>query len=142
MAVLNPHFRPEHQKGHVMLAGHADAGGTHILLQNAHSLNVLNNALEEGHSVIFNNVAVFVDQQHTQIMNIEMLLALLVQAVHILHDKLVGLLMLGNFLAAQLINLGHSLMGQTHSTAALPAFCNPGMHVGIDNPLIHKLLIV
>ena len=142
MAVLNPHFRTEHQERHIMLTRYADAGGANILLQDAHSLNIFIDTLEEGHSIILDNIASFINQQHAQVMNIKMLLALLIQAINIFNNKLMRFLVLDNFLTAQLINLRHGLVRQVHRTAALPAFCNPGMHVRVNNALVHKPFVV
>ena len=142
MAILNPHFGTEHQKGHIMLTGHADTGGSHILLQHTHALDILDNALEKGHGIILDNITIFIDEQHAQIMNIKMLLALLIKAIHILYDELVGPLVLSNLLTAQLIDFGHGFVGQIQCTAAQPAFGYPRMHVGIHDALFHKLLVV
>ena len=142
MAVLNPHFRTEHQKGHVMLARNADAGGTNILLQNTHALNILDNALEERHSVVFDYIAVFINQQHAQVMDIEMLLALLIKTVNVFDDEFMRLLVRDNLFVAQLIDFGHSFVRQMHSTATLPAVGNPRMHVGVNNTLFHKLSVI
>ena len=78
VAILNPHFGTKHQKGHIVLTRYADAGCTHILLQHTHALNIFNNSLEEGHGIVFDNIAIFINQQHAQIMNIKMLLALFI----------------------------------------------------------------
>ncbi len=142
MAVLNPHFRTKHQKRYVVLTCHADAGGTNILLQYAHTLNILDNALEERHSIVFDYIAVFINQQHAQVVDIEVLLALLIQAINIFNNELMRLLMRDNLFAAQLVDFRHCFMRQMHSTAALPAFSNPRMHVGINNTLFHKLSVI
>ena len=142
MAVLNPHFRAEHQKGHIMLARNADAGGTNILLQNAHTLNILDNALEERHSIVFDYIAVFINQQHAQVVDIEMLLALLIKTVNVFDNELMRLLVRDNLLAAQLVDFGHGFVRQMHSTATLPAVGNPRMHVRVNNALFHKLSVI
>ena len=125
-----------------MLTCNADTGGTNILLQHAHTLDILDNALEERHSIVFDDITVFINQQHAQVMDVEMLLALLIQTINIFNNELMRLLMRDNLLAAQLVDFRHCFMRQVHSTATLPAFSNPWMHVGINNTLFHKLSVV
>ena len=142
MAVFDPHFRAEHQKGHIMLTCDTDAGSTHILFQHAHTLDILDHSLEKGQGIIFDHITVFVDQQHAQVMDIEMLFALFIQTVDVFYDKLMGPLVFNDLFPAQFIQLGHRFMGQLHRPAALPGFGHPGMDVWIDDAVFHKLTII
>ena len=70
-----------------MLTRNTDARGTYVLFQHAHSLNIFDHSLKKGQCIIFDHITVFIDQQHAQIMNIEMLFALFIQTVDILYDN-------------------------------------------------------
>ena len=47
-----------------MLARNADAGSTNIFFKHAHALNIFNYTLKKRQSIVFNNIAVLVYQQH------------------------------------------------------------------------------
>ena len=125
-----------------MLTRNTDARGTYVLFQYAHPLDIFDHSLKKGQCIIFDHITVFIDQQHAQIMNIEMLFALFIQTVDILYDKLMGLLMFNDLLTAQFIELRHRFMGQFHRPAALPGLSHPGMDVRIDDTVFHKLTII
>ncbi len=110
--VFYPHFRTKHQERYVVFASNANAGSTNIFFQHAHTLDIFNNTLEERQSIIFDYIAIFINQQHTQIMNIKMLLALLIQTIYIFNDELVSFLVRINLALAQLVNSGQSFVRQ------------------------------
>ena len=70
-----------------MLTRNTDARGTYVLFQYAHPLYIFDHSLKKGQCIIFDHITVFIDQQHAQIMNIEMLFALFIQTVDILYDN-------------------------------------------------------
>ena len=143
MAFPNPHFRPKHQKRRIMAAGHRNTGRTHVLLQHPHALDIFDASLEERHGVVFQYVADFIHQQHTQIMAVEILLVLFKQAVHILDYILLQLQLVLQLAGRQAHPIHrHGFMVQFPGFAPAPGFGHPGMHVGIQNPFVDKFVVV
>ena len=125
-----------------MFPGYADTGCTHIAFKDPYTLNIVNGPLEKRHGVIFDDVSVFIDQQHAQVMGIEMLFVLLIQPVNIFNHLYMFFLMFNELLISQTVHLGHGLMGYPHIPAPLPGFRHPRVHIGIQDPLIHKFIVI
>ena len=125
-----------------MFPGNTDAGRSDIAFQYAHSLDIIHDALEKGHGIIFDYVALAVDQQHTEVMGVKMLFILFIQSVHIFHDMRMGFLMFQDLFPGQTVDPGHGFMGQTEIPAALPGFRHPGMHVRVHDAVIHEFIII
>ena len=142
MAFPYPHLRPEHQERHVVFPGDADTGCPDVALQYAHPLDVVNDALEKGHGIILDHIALVVDQQHTQVMGIKMLFVLFVQPVHVFHNLGMGFLVFDDLFPGQAVDFGHRFMGQVEILTALPGFRHPWVYVGIDDPLVHKFIVI
>ncbi len=143
MAFPDPHLRPEHQERHIVGPGHADAGCTHILLQDPHALDVLDAPLEEGQGIVLQYIAVLIHQQHAQVVGVEVLLVLVEQAVHILHHIFVPFQGLLQLLGTQPYPVGrHGLMVQFPCFAPAPGLSHPRMDVGVDDPLVDELIVI
>ena len=142
MALADPHFRSEHEERHIVFPGDGNAARADIFFEDAHAHDIFNDPLEERHGIVLDDIALVVDEEHAQVVHVEVLLALLVQAVHIAHDELVRLLVFLNLLAAQFVDFRHRLVGQVHGAAALPRLRHPGMDIGIDNAVFHELVVV
>ena len=142
MAFPDPHLRPEHQKRHIVLPGNAYAGSPYVAFQYPHPLDIFNDTLEKRHGIILDHIALVIDQQHTQVMGIKMLFVLFIQPVHIFHNMGVCFLMFDDLFPGKTVDPGHHFVRQVKGPAALPGFCHPGMYIGIDDTVIHELIVV
>ena len=143
MAVPDPHFRPEHQERHIVGPCHTNAGGTHVLLQDPHALDILDAPLEEGQGVVLQHIAFLIHQQHAQVVGVEVLFVLFEQTVHILHHILVPFQGLLQVLEAQTHPMGrHGLVVQFSRFTPVPGLSHPRMDIGIDDSLIDEFIVI
>ena len=143
MAFPDPHFRAEHQEGHIVAPGHTDAGSTHILLQDPHALDILDAPLEKGQGIVLQYIPVLIHQQHAQVVRIEILFVLFKEPVHILHHILMDFQGLFQLLGRQAHPVGrHGLMVQFPCFAPAPGLRYPRMDVGVYNALLHEFVVV
>ena len=143
MAFPDPHFRSEHQKGHIVAPGHADAGGAHIFFQDPHALDVFDAPLEEGQGIVLQHIAVFIHQQHAQVVGIEILLVLFEEPIHIFHHILMDFQGSFQFLRRQPHPMGrHGFMVQFPGFAPAPGLRYPRMDVGIYDSFVNELVVV
>lgn len=76
MAFADPHFRSEHQEGNIVAAGHRKARRTTVLFEHTHALNIINAPLEERQGIVFEDIPLFINDDHGQVMGVKILLIL------------------------------------------------------------------
>ena len=143
MAFADPHFRSEHQEGNIVAAGHRKARRTTVLFEHTHALNIINAPLEERQGIVFEDIPLFINDDHGQVMGVKILLILFKKSIHISQDIFMQLQLPGQFIGRKAHPISrHGLMVLFTGIAATPRLSDPRMDIGIDDALFNELIII